>query len=291
MSRALTWSRCGHYRRALRSWTASSDDLLGASAYLDAGAWVILDELGRKQMASSRAGLRYWAGCRSPWWPVVRQYAAQGGRLAATAIIIAAHDEESVIRRCLDTIRHTAVDGEFEVFVGSNGCTDGTVAPAESRKVQVIELADSGKSRALNIADAAASCFPRLYLDADMMLSADYIRILSKSLDNGTGFFASAPNRKMDVSNRPLAVRAFFLVQQGLPFYKNGLVGRGAVTVSETGRARFAQFPDETADDLFLDSLFGPNERTIVDSVTCIIEAPHTRQYSAPAGRSDNFVY
>ena len=77
-----------------------------------------------------------------------------------TAIIIAAHDEASVIGRCLDAIQQTAVDDEFEVIVVANGCTDGTVAEAESRKVRVIELADSGKARALNVADASSVPFP-----------------------------------------------------------------------------------------------------------------------------------
>jgi glycosyltransferase involved in cell wall biosynthesis len=193
-----------------------------------------------------------------------------------TAIVIAAHDEEAVIGRCLDTIQQTAADDEFEVIVVANGCTDGTVAQAESRKVQVIELAESGKAQALNVADAVASRFPRLYLDADMVVSADDIRTLSQSLHNGTGFLACAPKRKIELDKRPLVVRAFFRIQTRLPVYENGLVGRGAIMVSEAGRARFTEFPDETADDLFLDSLFGLNERTIVDGVTCIIEGPHT---------------
>jgi len=193
-----------------------------------------------------------------------------------TAIIIAAHDEENVIGRCLDTIQQTAMDDEFEVIVVANGCTDRTVAVAESREVRVIELANSGKARALNVADAAASHFPRLYLDADMVLVADDIRTLSDSLHADTGFLVCAPKRKIELDNRPLAVRAFFRIQQRLPVYQDGLVGRGAVMVSEAGRARFAEFPDETADDLFLDSLFGPTERTIVDGVTCNIEGPYT---------------
>jgi glycosyltransferase involved in cell wall biosynthesis len=193
-----------------------------------------------------------------------------------TAIIIAAHNEESVIGRCLDAIQRTAASDEFEVIVAANGCTDDTVAQAETRKVRVIELADSGKARALNAADAAASRFPRLYLDADMTLSADDIRALSESLHNGTGFLACAPQRKLQVTNRPLAVRAYFRVQQRLPVYENGLFGRGAVMVSQAGHARFAEFPEETADDLFLDALFGPNERTIVDVVTCTVEVPYT---------------
>ena len=193
-----------------------------------------------------------------------------------TAIIIAAHDEESVIGRCLDAIQEMAADDEFEVIVVANGCTDGTVVQAESRKVQVIELAEPGKARALNVADAAASRFPRLYLDADMIVSSDDIRTLSQSLRNGTGLLACAPKRKIELKDRPLTVRAFFRIQTRLPVYQNGLVGRGAIMVSEAGRARFAEFPNETADDLFLDSLFGPNERTIVAGVICSIEGPYT---------------
>jgi glycosyltransferase involved in cell wall biosynthesis len=193
-----------------------------------------------------------------------------------TAIVIAAHDEETVIGRCLDTIQQTAADDEFEVIVVANGCTDGTVAQAESRKVRVIELTESGKARALNVADAATSRFPRLYLDADMVLSADDIRTLSQSLHHGIGSLVCVPKRKIELDKRPLAVRAFFTIQTRLPVYKNGLVGRGAIMLSEAGRARFTEFPDETADDLFLDSLFGLNERTIVDGVTCTIGGPYT---------------
>jgi glycosyltransferase involved in cell wall biosynthesis len=193
-----------------------------------------------------------------------------------TAIIIAAHDEANVIGRCLDTIQREAAHDEFEVIVVANGCSDRTAAEAKSRKIRVIELEDAGKARALNIADAAASDFPRLYLDADMVLSADDIRTLSESLHNDAGFLACAPKRKIELDNRPLAVRAFFRIQERLPVYEDGLVGRGAVMVSQAGRARFAQFPDETADDLFLDALFRPTERTIVDGVTCVIEVPYT---------------
>ncbi len=46
--------------------------------------------------------------------------------------------------------------------------------------------------------------------------------------------------------------------------------------VSEAGRAEFQQFPDETADDLFLDALFAPHASVVVDTVSNVIEAPFT---------------
>jgi glycosyltransferase involved in cell wall biosynthesis len=54
-----------------------------------------------------------------------------------TAIVIAAHNEELVIGRCLDTIQQTAEDDEFEVIVIANGCAAGTVAATERRKSEL----------------------------------------------------------------------------------------------------------------------------------------------------------
>ena len=129
-----------------------------------------------------------------------------------TAIIIAAHDEESVIGRCLDAIQEMAADDEFEVIVVANGCTDGTVVQAESRKVQVIELAEPGKARALNVADAAASRFPRLYLDADMIVSSDDIRTLSQSLHPiAQVSWPARQKRKIKLDERATAFRAHLI--------------------------------------------------------------------------------
>ena len=44
------------------------------------------------------------------------------------SVVIAAHDEESVLPRCLRALLDAAGPGEFEVFVVANGCTDRTAA-------------------------------------------------------------------------------------------------------------------------------------------------------------------
>jgi hypothetical protein len=44
--------------------------------------------------------------------------------------------------------------------------------------------------------------------------------------------------------------------------------------LSEKGRARFAEFPSMTADDLFLDSLFADGERIEVPDVTSRVATP-----------------
>src|SRR4029453_13779336 len=86
-----------------------------------------------------------------------------------TSIIIPAHNEESVIRRGLHAVLDGAAPGELEVIVVCNGCSDATadVAREFGIAVRVIETDVPSKSNALNLGDAAATRFPRFYLEAD----------------------------------------------------------------------------------------------------------------------------
>ena len=88
------------------------------------------------------------------------------------SVVIAAHNEAAVIDRCLDALLADAAPGELDVTVVANGCTDDTAAVAGTRAgVRVVDLPEPGKVAALNAGDAVAVGFPRLYLDADVVLS------------------------------------------------------------------------------------------------------------------------
>jgi glycosyltransferase involved in cell wall biosynthesis len=189
--------------------------------------------------------------------------------------VIAAHNEENVIGRCLDALR-TSGGEDLDITVVANGCSDATAARADRPGVRVHDLPQPGKAGALNAGDVLAQGFPRLYLDADMTLSGADVRILAETLNKDSSLDACAPRRVINLHNRPLAVRAYFGIQQQLPVYQNGLVGRGAIMLSEAGRARFEEFPNETADDLYLDALFAPHASVVVDTVSNVIEAPYT---------------
>jgi glycosyltransferase involved in cell wall biosynthesis len=195
-----------------------------------------------------------------------------------TSVVIAAHNEASVIGRCLDALLD-ADDGELDVVVVANGCTDETAAEAARRAgVRVIELAEASKPAALNAGDAAASGFPRIYLDADIVLSAQSMRALRDALTGGVQrdqrVLAATPCRVLDVAGRPLPVRAFYAINSRLPAYRTALFGRGTVALSAAGRGRFATFPDVLADDLFLDSLFDEAEKAQVDAASVTITTP-----------------
>lgn len=197
------------------------------------------------------------------------------------SIVIAAHNESTVIGRCLDAILHDARPGEFDVTVVANGCTDDTAEVARSRsEVRVVELPEPGKARALNHGDAVAIGFPRIYLDADVVISGAGLRRLVDVLDQGmdgegaAAPLAVSPRRALELRGRPLLVRAYFAIHGRLPAFRDALFGRGAIALSELGRQRFDRFPELVADDLFLDGLFRTGEKREVHDVVSVVATP-----------------
>lgn len=193
-----------------------------------------------------------------------------------TSIVIAAHNEEAVIGRCLDLLL-SGLEPHFEVIVVPNGCSDNTASIARSRGVLVVDLEDANKSAALNAGDAIASGDTRIYLDADVGATARTATALTDAFDHdraGGAPLLAVPERRVVVSGRPWPVRYYYAIQTRLPAARDGAFGRGMVAISAQGRKRFDRFPDAIADDLFLDSLFRKDERTVVTEVLTLVEAP-----------------
>ena len=193
-----------------------------------------------------------------------------------TSVVIAAHNEGTVVGRCLDALLANAEPGELEVVVVANGCTDDTVDRAARSSVRVMDLPNPGKAAALNAGEEIVRTFPRIYLDADMTVDVSVVRALVAALAAGDGVLAAVPRRRIDLRGRPLTVRAYYAVSQRLPAFDEGLFGRGMIALSREGRARFAHFPEVIADDLYLDSLFAAEEKRLVDGVSTIVAAPTT---------------
>jgi glycosyltransferase involved in cell wall biosynthesis len=192
------------------------------------------------------------------------------------SVVIAAHNEAAVIGRCLDAFLSGAEPGEFDVTVVANGCTDDTAAVASRRAgVRVLDLPAAGKPAALNAGDLAAGGFPRVYLDADIMVTASSLRAIADRLGPaGTVALASVPRRELDLTGRPLPVRAFLAKNTRLPDNRDGLFSSGLKALTAQGPARFDRFPDVIADDLFLDSLFTAAEKVEVPAVSARIATP-----------------
>lgn len=193
-----------------------------------------------------------------------------------TTVIIAAHNEESVLGECLDALERARARTPFEVIVSANGCTDATARIARERGATVIDRAESGKAAALNAAEEKAASHPRIFLDADITVSVDAVDALVRALDATSGRLAAVPRRRVLVEGRSWPVKGFYAINTRLPVYRKGLFGRGMIAISEEGRRRFDRFPPMIADDLFLDSQFGDDEKVEVPEVEVTVEAPYT---------------
>ncbi len=185
------------------------------------------------------------------------------------SVIIPANNEAAYIGPCLDAL--LASDAEtspVEILVVANACADATVARARARaaaaarrgwRLEVIDLEKGGKLNALNVGDATATGGIRAYLDADVTVSPALIAGIAAALDRPDAAYASG---KPEIPRaRSWATRAYARIWRRLPFMTDGVPGCGLFAVNAAGRARWGEFPDIIADDVFVRLSFAPHER------------------------------
>lgn len=193
--------------------------------------------------------------------------------MTAGTIIIAAHNEELVIGRTLEALADVRTAGDIAVVVVPNGCSDHTADVARGYPgVVVRELDAASKTAALRVGDAQAGPGPRIYLDADVVLTSRAARDVVRALTQGS--IAGRPPHVFDTSRATWVVRSWYRVRQALPSISGALWGAGCYALSQAGRGRFDEFPDIVSDDLFIDSLFAPAEVTIVETDPVVVTAP-----------------
>lgn len=192
--------------------------------------------------------------------------------MSAGTIILAAHNEEAVIGRTLRSI-HSVVGEGVRVVVVCNGCTDATAAVAKTfNGVDVVELQIASKSAALREGDRRANAGPRIYLDADVVLSAKAAEDVISALSAGA--IAGRPPHVFDTSGATWVVRSWYRIRQQLPSISSALWGAGCYALSAGARSRFIEFPDVVSDDLFIDALFSRGEITIVPTDPVVVTTP-----------------
>jgi glycosyltransferase involved in cell wall biosynthesis len=191
------------------------------------------------------------------------------------SVVVPAHDEAAVITDRLGRLLASVPPGTVEVVVVANGCSDDTAAAARRLPgVRVVELSEPSKTAALNAGDLEATCFPRIYLDADIRISGATLLRLADALSTERAVVA-APRVSFDVSGSSWPVRAFYAAFQRLPYAADGLIGLGVYGFSESARRRFGEFPAVVADDLYVQRLFPDDERCTVDATFGVV-APRT---------------
>ena len=192
------------------------------------------------------------------------------------SIVIPAHNEERVIGETLATLLD-GLDSSVEVLVACNGCTDETaeVSRRFGSRVRVIETETASKVVALNQADEATRGFPRLYLDADILLSGRDAQRLLEVLSR-PGALAAEPTVRFDVSKSDFWVRSWYAVWNSLHGHHPGDVGGGLYALTEEGRRRFGSFPDIISDDGFVRAHFDVGEIERCTEATTVVRTPRT---------------
>ena len=191
------------------------------------------------------------------------------------AVIIPAHNESANISRTLRAVTQGAADGELQVVVVCNGCTDDTASVASAfAGIDVIEIAEASKLAALRAGDERATAFPRVYLDADIALTTEAIRSIAAELER-PGILAAGVPGQMDLSDASLPVALFYEFRERLPVFAHGIIGSGNYALSEAGRARFGEWPVlKSGDDQFIFRLFEPHERATVSGYRTAVLPP-----------------
>ncbi|WP_460110206.1 glycosyltransferase family 2 protein [Streptomyces sp. YKOK-J1] len=196
-----------------------------------------------------------------------------------TSIVIPAHNEARVLGRLLDSLLADPCGDETDIVVVCNGCTDDTARIAARRgpRVTVVEIPVPSKHAALRAGDDHARGFPRIYVDADVVITGADVRALTGPLaDEASGILATAPERQLPLAACAWPVRAYYRVWQRLPAVREGLFGRGVIAVSKAGYARIAALPPLMADDLAASLAFAPEERLVVGAARVVVHPPRT---------------
>ncbi|TFD91455.1 WecB/TagA/CpsF family glycosyltransferase [Cryobacterium serini] len=200
------------------------------------------------------------------------QSVAPGSRHGA--IIIPAHNEADVIERTLGSIAGLAAEGQVEVIVVCNGCTDSTAALARRfAGVVVLEIENASKPGAMNVGDDTAQSWPRLYLDADIEITPGAVLDVFEAV-RSPSILAARPAFSYDTTGASLPVRCYYRARVRIPDTGAVLWGAGGYALSAEGHDRFGRFPELTADDAFVDSVFTESEKRALSSVPTLVRTP-----------------
>lgn len=185
--------------------------------------------------------------------------------LAVVSVVIPAHNEESVIARCLSALHRGVEQDTLEIIVVCNGCSDRTADVARTFEgVKVLEIPRPSKVAALNSGDECRSDLPVAYVDADVELTGHDLLVSLEALKE-SGASVVSPSLNVDLSNANVLVRAFYKIWMRLPYFsERRMIGSGVYLLSVTGRKRFGHFPQVISDDGYVRSLFTDEERLTV---------------------------
>lgn len=190
-------------------------------------------------------------------------------------VVIPAHNESHVIGPLLRKLISADGERELAITVVASGCSDNTseIAASFGKNVRVITIPAGSKRRALLAGDAAATSFPRFYVDADVEIGVADVLALAAELAK-PGVLAAVPERVLALDRCTRLVRWYYDIWQRLPEIRRGMFGRGVLGVNEAGHRRLRDMPPIIAGDLAASLPFAHAERRVVPQARVLCRVP-----------------
>ncbi len=190
------------------------------------------------------------------------------------AIIIPAHNESVVIEHTLRVLLDGFAPHEVTVIVAANGCSDDTVAKARAVAdwITVLDIPEPGKTGAIRAAEAQLGPGPRIYLDADVAMSAASARAVFARLSAGVG--GARPPAVVDVDGASWLVCSFHRARGRMSKLQAEFSGGGSYGLSWETRQLFGAFPDVLGDDLFAARVVPEGRAEIIEAPPVVVRPP-----------------
>ncbi len=209
------------------------------------------------------------------------------------SIVIPAHDEQGLIRRCLTRLLTRSTPGEWAVLVVVNGSTDATADVARAfaaetgHDVRVHELRAASKIHAVRTGLALAAPGVCVVVDADVVLDADTLSALVDALEAvGDAERIACPRLVVDASGSRRLVQAYYRTWTALPYVRRSMVGSGVYALNAAATRRVGELPPVINDDGWVRRSFTASER-ITTPGTFTSAAPRTVGALHPSPRPD----
>jgi len=190
------------------------------------------------------------------------------------SVVIPVHNEAVMLARTAPALMAATRAHDAEIIYVLNGTTDQSadvIAQVFGENATILILEDASKTHALNAGDAHARHFPRFYLDADITLHPDALRILAEPLVKGDTDLTAAPI--LPISNGSWAARHVARIWGALPYTRLHAF-QCCIGLSHAGRARWQDWPDMIADDLFAASCIPDDRKRLCDAVQTEMPVP-----------------
>jgi len=203
------------------------------------------------------------------------------------SIIIPAHNEERLIVPTLVSLLEDQQLTHCRICIVCNGCTDNTVAVANSfikdqlkslknRLIEfdIIETNKPSKTHAMNMGIAESKTEQVILIDADISISGEDILNLFEYL-NANQLLAAAPKVKFQYQKSSFLVRSYYHLSSQ-SFYNQYHRLSNVIALSQEGLKRIDKIPGIIADDEYIRRQFKSDEYKILNTISFDFVCPKT---------------